>query len=58
MLHCDIENYRDIESYCRIHSTFQIVNRLLPGLFFKNVRVGQGFANIFKSLQYLKVFET
>ena len=58
MFHCVIENYRDIQSYCRIHSLFKLFIRLLPGLFFKNVQVLQGFENILNTLQDLKVFET
>ena len=53
--------YRKLSWYSKLLSypfPFQIINRLLPGLFFKNVQVLQGFENILNTLQDLKVFET
>ena len=58
MFDCDIESYRDIERHCRIHSLFKLlVNRILPGLVFKNVQTLQRFEHISKTLQGLKGFK-
>ena len=46
MFHCDIENYRDFESYCRIHSLFKLLIVSFPAYFSKT----------FKSCKVLKIF--
>ena len=46
MFHCDIESYRDIESYCRIHSLFKLL--IVSCLAY--------FSQTFKSCKVLKIF--